>query len=241
MIILVKNIPYGTSNTEITDLFNAFGRVRRVLLPPAGTIAIVEFLEGQENEASNAWRGLAYKRLKDSILYLEWAPFGLFDGTPETTKPSAPTDAGPNDQEEEEEEAAPGATLYIGNLSFATTSERLASVFRHLPSFAFAKVATKIDPSRPGETLSQGFGFVGFRNVEGARKAIKGFAVGGGTVLDGHVLRVSFAGRGKEEEKGAAGAGIAGKTKAKGTKLIVKNLAFEVSKKELWELFRLAL
>ena len=256
MIILVKNIPYGTSNPEITDIFGAFGRVRRVLLPPAGTIAIVEFSEGQEKEASNAWRGLAYKRLKDSILYLEWAPYGLFDGTVPTTEPD-PTPAKPapvgivstihEPNTAGEETAPPGATLHIGNLSFATTSDRLASIFRHLPSFAFAKVATKLDPARPGETLSQGFGFVGFQNVEGAQKAMKGFGAAGanggsGLVLDGHVLRVSFAGRGREEMERATGAGgagiLGGAGKSKGTKLIVKNLAFEVSKKELWELFR---
>lgn len=222
------------------------------MLPPAGTIAIVEFAEGQEKEASNAWKGLAYKRLKDSILYLEWAPLGLFDGTPApvSTTSNAPTtnteivNKDHNTDDDDEPTTPPGATLYIGNLSFATTSERLASVFRHLESFSFARVATKVDPARPGkETLSQGFGFVGFRTVDGAQKALKGITAGAGLVLDGHVLRVSFAGRGKEDVVAAAsggpgGAGIAGKVgKSKGTKLIVKNLAFEVSKKELWELF----
>jgi multiple RNA-binding domain-containing protein 1 len=267
-IILVKNIPYGISVPKMTELFNAFGRVRRVLLPPAGTIAIVEFAHGQEKEASNAWKGLAYKRLKDSILYLEWAPQGLFDGAPPISDATADavktipknasnvasriTNESESDGDEEAAEAVPEATLHIGNLSFATTSERLTSIFRHLPSFAFAKVVTKIDPAKPGELLSQGFGFVGFKDVEGAKKALKGIAAGTGSgagsgsreglVLDGHVLRVNFAGRGKEEmemEKG--GAGIGGKSgKGKGTKLIVKNLAFEVSRKELWELFRCA-
>lgn len=241
-------------------------------MPPAGTIAIVEFAEGQEKEAFHAWQGLAYKRLKDSVLYLEWAPQGLFDGPAlvgsvdggagtTTMLPPKATKDGPATRKEDErgdgdeEGVPPGATLHIGNLSFGTTSERLASVFRHLPSFAFAKVVTKANAARPGEVLSQGFGFVGFKDVEGAKKAMKGIAAGtststsagagaggDGLVLDGHVLRVSFAGRGKEEmEKETAGAGLLGKSgKGKGTKLIVKNLAFEVSKKELWELFRYA-
>ncbi|KAG8841554.1 Multiple RNA-binding domain-containing protein 1 [Serendipita sp. 411] len=79
-IILVKNIPYGVASSEIEGLFKAYGSVRRVLFPPAGTIAIVEFAEGNEKQAADAWRGVAYKRVKDSILYLEWAPQGLLDG-----------------------------------------------------------------------------------------------------------------------------------------------------------------
>ncbi|KAG8843018.1 Multiple RNA-binding domain-containing protein 1 [Serendipita sp. 405] len=266
-IILVKNIPYGVASSEIEGLFKAYGSVRRVLFPPAGTIAIVEFAEGNEKQAADAWRGVAYKRVKDSILYLEWAPQGLLDGpTPDTinddekrpksfverrlenatmSSSSAKKVNVTNEDEGgggDEEDAAPGATLHIGNLSFATTSERLSSIFRHLPFFAFAKVATKVDPNRPGEKLSQGFGFVGFKTVDAAKQAMKGVSAGGegGLVLDGHVLKISFAGRGKEEmEKEKSGAGILGQSgKTKGTKVIVKNLAFEVTKKELWELFK---
>lgn len=239
-IILVKNIPYGTSSSELHEMFSTFGSLKQVLMPPAGTIAIVQFPDDAGKQAGDAWRGLAYKRLKDSILYLEWAPQGLFDGPPPDSKKPA-EESIDQDIKEDEELAAPGATLHVGNLSFATTSTRLASIFRHLPSFAFAKVATKADPSKPGQVLSQGFGFVGFKDVEAARKAMKGFnrqANGTGSlVLDGHVLKISFAGRGREDVERDAG-GILGKhSKSKGTKLIVKNLAFEVSKKELWELF----
>jgi multiple RNA-binding domain-containing protein 1 len=216
-------------------------------LPPAGTIAIVQYEDGQEKEAQEAWGRLAYKRLKDSILYLEWAPLGLFDG-PRTSssrnKQQAPSQTKEEDDDNNaadamEEDLPMGATLHIGNLSFATTSARLSSLFRHTPSFAFAKVATKPDPNKPGETLSQGYGFVGFRDANEARKMVKGLGLdGSGLVLDGHVLRVSFANRGKDEVEGSK-SGIAVKGgKEKGTKLIVKNLAFEVSKKELRELFR---
>ncbi|KAG8812767.1 Multiple RNA-binding domain-containing protein 1 [Serendipita sp. 399] len=263
-IILVKNIPYGVASSEIEGLFKAYGSVRKVLFPPAGTIAIVVFAEGNEKQAADAWRGLAYKRLKDSILYLEWAPQGLLDGpapAPPDERASKEgrrkessksfveqrVEEGNEDAEGEEEAAPPGATLHIGNLSFATTSERLSSIFRHLPSFAFAKVATKVDPNRAGETLSQGFGFVGFKSVDAARQAMKGFSSssssssdsgGAGLVLDGHVLKISFAGRGKEEMEKETKGVLGGQSgKAKGTKLIVKNLAFEVTKKELWELF----
>ncbi|PVG01471.1 putative RNA-binding protein [Serendipita vermifera] len=241
--ILVKNIPYGTSASALSDLFSPYGRVRRILLPPAGTIAIVQYEDGQEKEAQEAWGRLAYKRLKDSILYLEWAPLGIFDGSSRDKQtsqksPQSKEDEKTDENNLEEEDLPLGATLHIGNLSFATTSARLSSLFRHMSSFAFAKVATKPDPNKPGETLSQGYGFVGFRDANEAKKVLKGLGLEGtGLVLDGHILKVSLANRGKDEvERGGSGIAVKG-GKDKGTKLIVKNLAFEVSKKELRELF----
>lgn len=258
-------------------MFKVFGPLKKVLRPPAGIIAIVDYGEGNEKNAGNAWKTLAYKRLKDSLLYLEWAPQGLLDGpdgpghqqtasspqsssklrpalVPKDKLPQQPQNKDSmkdNDKEEDiGDQVPPGATLYIGNLSFATTSARLSSLFRHLPSFAFAKVVTKSDPTRsgPAQTLSQGYGFIGFKTVEAAKAAMKGFAQKDGLVLDGHILKISFAGRGREDAEhgngnsGGGGAGIGGTSGkaggSKGTKLIVKNLAFEVSKKELWELFR---
>ena len=35
-IILVKNIPYGTSAADVRALFEPHGELRRVLVPPAG-------------------------------------------------------------------------------------------------------------------------------------------------------------------------------------------------------------
>lgn len=119
------------------------------------------------------------------------------------------------------------------NLSFATTQERLAKVFAHLPSFAFARVQTKPDSKRPDARLSMGYGFLGFRDAEGARKALKSVQ---GFVLDGHALHVSFAGRGAEApEKDSAAQAKA--SKGHTTKMIVKNVPFEATKKDIRDLF----
>ena len=80
-----------------------------------------------------------------------------------------------------------------------------------------------------------GYGFIGFKDVEGANKALKSLQ---GFVVDGHELHVKFAGRGKEEmakEVGATGVG----SKARTTKMIVKNVPFEATKKDIRDLFRL--
>jgi len=137
---------------------------------------------------------------------------------------------------EDEPALSGGSTLFVKNLSFSTTSERLQQVFRNLGDFAFARVQTKPDPKRPAvpgaeaPRLSMGYGFVGFKTPEGAKKALKGMQ---GFVLDGHALHVKFAGRGTEEDQPKDKQ----TAKSRTTKMIVKNVPFEVTKKDIRELF----
>ncbi|KAF7335305.1 Multiple RNA-binding domain-containing protein 1 [Mycena sanguinolenta] len=243
-IILVKNIPYGTTAEQIRELFESHGALTRVLVPPAGTMAVVEF--ARADEAGAAFRAVAYRRLGNSVVYLEKGPRGMFGEGPvgQTVDSDAATTTtskyvvriaeqafGDGAEEEEEPALGAGTTLFVKNLSFATSTERLTQMFGNLPSFSFARVQTKPDPKRPDARLSMGYGFVGFKDAEGAKKALKSMQ---GFVLDGHALHVKFAGRGAEEpEKGKSGAAAKSRT----TKIIVKNLPFEATKKDVRELF----
>jgi multiple RNA-binding domain-containing protein 1 len=122
--------------------------------------------------------------------------------------------------------------LFVKNLAWATTSERLRAVFGHLNGFKFARVHQKPDPKRPGQTLSAGYGFVGFVDPGAARQALAGMQ---GYVLDGHELAVKFAGRGQEDDREESKAAAIGGRKS--AKMIVKNVPFEATKKDLRELF----
>jgi len=232
-IILVKNIPYGTTAEQLREMFGAHGELLRVLLPPAGTLAVIEFAHA--DEARKAFRALAYRRLGDSIIYLEKGPLGMFQPTSSSFQvadgitPIAIEDPDAGD-DDTNPDITSGKTLFVKNLAFATNSERFAQAFRHLPSFAFARLQTKADPKRPGTRLSMGFGFVGFRTIEAAQKALKGIH---GYVLDGHTLSVKFAGRGVEEQEEKKG----GREKAKTTKMLVKNVPFEATRKDIQSLF----
>ncbi|KAJ7265431.1 hypothetical protein B0H12DRAFT_1100717 [Mycena haematopus] len=239
-IILVKNIPYGTTTDQIRELFEPHGALRRVLVPPAGTMAVVEF--ERADEAGAAFRAVAYRRLGNSVVYLERGPLGMFGEGPVGNTVHSNAAAGGHvvkiaeqavgeDVEEEEPALGAGTTLFVKNLSFATSTERLTQIFGNLPSFSFARVQTKPDPKRPDARLSMGYGFVGFKDAEGAKKALKSMQ---SFVLDGHALHVKFAGRGAEEpEKGKSGAAAKSRT----TKMIVKNVPFEATKKDIRELF----
>ncbi|KAF8055239.1 hypothetical protein FPV67DRAFT_1612778 [Lyophyllum atratum] len=246
-IILVKNIPYGTSSETIRELFEPHGALVRVLVPPAGTMAVVEFAGAEE--ARGAWKGVAYRRLGNSVIYLEKGPLGMFEegvvpgpstyrlpegsalrgvriaeqemGVDDDAAAGAAVENGDDRDAGKEQDITGGATLYVKNLAFSTTQERLTKMFRHLPAFSFARVQTKPDPKRPeGPRLSMGYGFVGFKDAEAARKALSGMQ---GFVLDGHALHV----KGREGGKGGS----------RTTKMIVKNVPFEATKKDVQALF----
>lgn len=236
--ILVKNIPYGTTVEQIRDLFEPHGQLGRVLVPPAGIMAVVEF--ERPDEASKAFRAVAYRRLGNSIIYLEKGPVGMLSDEPveaTSSTSSLPVVKIPEQESAAIEDDVPitgGTTLYVKNLSFVTTQERLTQVFRHLPSFAFARIQTKPDPKHPdGPRLSMGYGFIGFKDVESAKKALKSMQ---GFVLDGHSLHVKFAGRGAEEDISKGKDVINSKNRT--TKMIVKNVPFEATKKDIRDLFR---
>ncbi|KAF4623126.1 hypothetical protein D9613_002318 [Agrocybe pediades] len=252
--ILVKNIPFGTTEDTIRELFEPYGELSRVLVPPAGTIAVVEY--ETPDDAAKGFRAVAYRRLGNSIIYLEKGPLGMFiEGFTPPTKGTTTSAAGasastsairvPEQIADALDASEPttgeqtsvvqgGSTLYIKNLAFATTQERLHKIFSHLPSFSFARVQTKPDPKRPEVRLSMGYGFLGFKDVEGAKKAMKSVQ---GFVLDGHALHVSFAGRGADEVKAEAKEKEGVSAKSRTTKMIVKNVPFEATKKDIRDLF----
>jgi len=60
-VILVKNLPAGVTASELEELFSPHGSLGRVLLPPSGLTAIIEFLE--PTEAKRAFTRLAYSKV----------------------------------------------------------------------------------------------------------------------------------------------------------------------------------
>lgn len=246
-IILVKNFPFGTTIDEIGELFTVYGQLKRMLMPPAGTIAIVEFRDAPS--ARSAFTKLAYKRFKSSILYLEKGPKDLFTREPTTNElANVPTDketetaveakvsageilSNVNEEEASEEIQGPTVSIFVKNLNFATTVQALSDVFNGLPGFVVATVKTKPDPKNSGKTLSMGFGFVEFRTKEQANAAISTLD---GHVLDGHKLQLKLS-----HKQGSASSSAASSTKKskKSSKIIIKNLPFEATRKDLLELF----
>ncbi|KAL1835742.1 hypothetical protein VTJ49DRAFT_6147 [Mycothermus thermophilus] len=236
-VILVKNIRDATRE-ELRKLFEEHGTVLKVLMPPSGTIAIVQFAQPAACRAAFAKK--AYSRFKEQILFLEKGPKGLFVDPPAeqpeeqpmgVSKPSVADLLGRDDAEEQQ---LVTASLYVRNLNFSTTSEGLAKAFRSLEGFVSAKVKTKPDPKKPGQVLSMGFGFCAFRTKEQAQAALQ---VMDGYVLDGHKLQVKASHRGLDAAEERKREELAKKAAAQGTKLVIKNLPFEATKKDVRALF----
>ncbi|SLM34885.1 pre-rrna processing protein [Lasallia pustulata] len=239
--ILVKNFPYGTKSEELKRLFEAHGTVTKLLMPPSGTIAIIEF--EQASQARSAFGTLAYRKFKDSVLFLEKAPKDLFSMN--ITQPSdiasnssnplgKKTSASELLQEDSSQQGIDTSTLFVRNLNFSTTNDGLRQAFQPLDGFLSARVKTKPDPKKPGQLLSMGFGFLEFRSKEQAHAAL---AAMDGYKLDGHELLIKASHKAldaaHERRKEDRAKRIAGRK----TKIIVKNLPFEASKKDVRSLF----
>lgn len=246
-VILVKNFQYGTTKEEIGELFAAYGELNRVLMPPAGTIAIVEFRDSPSARA--AFSKLSFRRLGKSILYLEKGPKDLF------TKPADESDKiqieekakevkttakeiletnNDNDKDEDnesdDENNGPTVSIFIKNLHFATTSTTLSNIFKPYPGFLLSVVKTKPDPKNSGKTLSMGFGFAEFKTKEQANAALRALD---GFTLDGHKLQLKISNRvGSSNDSSSSS-----NKKSKNGKIIVKNLPFEATRKDVFELF----
>lgn len=240
--ILVKNFPYGTTIDELRKLFEESGPVLRVLMPPSGTIAIVQFAQGSHAKA--AFGKLAYRRIRDSVLFLEKAPKDLIKV--DANNPVAPLkdrattvqrlsvndllSRGDNAEETEVETTS----LFVRNLNFSTTTTRLAEAFQSLDGFVSARVKTKMDPKKPGQTLSMGFGFVEFRTKSEAQAALK---VMDGYALENHTLAVKASHKGHDAAEERRREDMAKKGAGLRTKIIVKNLPFQATKKDIRTLF----
>lgn len=248
-VILVKNFPFGTTIEELGDLFLPFGKLERFLMPPAGTIAIIQYRD--VTSARAAFTKLAYKRFKDGIIYLEMGPKDCFTRSAESDETlDSQSGEEPKDVKEIEPSShdlmeakdlsktdedtlddsidGPTVSIFIKNLNFSTNSQQLTEVFRPFTGFVVAQVKTKPDPKNKDKTLSMGFGFAEFRTKEQALAVISAVD---GTVLNGHRLQL------KISHRAGASSNTSKSSSKKSGKIIVKNLPFEATRKDIFELF----
>lgn len=233
--ILVKNIRHTTIE-ELRQLFEEHGTVLRVLMPPSGTTAIVQFAQPAHCRA--AFTRKAYSRFKESILFLEKGPKALFvdNVAPPEDRPAGVQKATVADLLERDDggDQLETGSLFVRNLNFSTTTDGLTDAFKALDGFVSAKVKTKTDPKKPGQVLSMGFGFCAFKTKEHAQAALQ---VMDGAVLDGHRLIVKASHRGLDAAEEQRQKDVAKRNAGQRTKLVIKNLPFEVSKKDVRTLF----
>uniref|UniRef100_A0A8C9TAE6 RNA binding motif protein 19 n=1 Tax=Scleropages formosus TaxID=113540 RepID=A0A8C9TAE6_SCLFO len=239
-VLLVKNLPAGVKVSELEAVFSPHGSLGRVLLPPSGLTAIVEFLEF--SEAKRAFTRLAYTKFQHVPLYLEWAPAGVFSTPPQEKAKKPPAESNPEgvlradaaasgDEEEEEEESVPGCTLFVKNLNFSTSEETLAEVFSKCGALKTCTVSRK--KQRSGDLLSMGYGFVRYKTPKAAQKALRQLQH---CTVDDHQLELKLSER---ATRPAVRSARTKQTARKQTtsKILVRNVPFQATAKELRELF----
>jgi multiple RNA-binding domain-containing protein 1 len=241
--ILIKNIPYDLGKDELKRLCEENGDVTRFAIPPSGAVAIVEYKNAAQ--CKNAWSALSYRRVKNTVLMLEKAPADVFAGkvTSQTVDASVNSEQGGVEKvsatdlkgaDQTVPDTVGTATLFVRNLNFTTTSALLTDTFKSFEGFMSARVKTKTDPKKPGQILSMGFGFLEFQSASQAQVALK---VMDGHLLEGHKLQIRASHRGTDAAEERRKTDAQKKAAAQSTKVIIKNLPFEVTKKDIRALF----
>ncbi|XP_015867867.3 uncharacterized protein LOC107405344 isoform X1 [Ziziphus jujuba] len=241
-VLLVKNLPFGSSDGELAKMFGKFGSLDKIIFPPTKTLALVVFLEPAE--ARTAFKGLAYKRYKDAPLYLEWAPANILSesSTSGDNKMNVPI-VGEHDAKKAileqhvegisdvdvDPDRVESRSLFVKNLNFKTSDDSLKKHFsEHIKEGTLLSVKIK-KHLKNGKYVSMGFGFLEFDSMETATNVLKDLQ---GTVLEGHALILQLC-HAKNDEQ------VLKKVEKdkSSTKLLVRNVAFEATKKDLRQLF----
>ncbi|XP_030567723.1 probable RNA-binding protein 19 [Drosophila novamexicana] len=253
-VLLAKNLPAGTEATELASIFSKFGPIGRIVLPPSGVTALIEYCE--PSEARQAFKKLAYSKFKNVPLYLEWAPENTFTKTlsGEAIIPKTEPKPEPDVEEEEkpelkteeplktdtvaedaDDEPEPNTTLFLRNLNFKTVKETVLEHFRQLGTVHTVEIAKRKDPQNPRQLNSLGYGFIQFKKASVASQALKDMQL---TQIDGNLVELKRSDRVlKTQDDGARRRQVAQK-KQTGTKILVRNIPFQAHYREVRDIFK---
>ena len=223
-VIVCKNIPFGTQERELHELFSSHGSVGRVVLPPTGTIALIEFLDS--SEATKAFRKLAFSKFKYVPLYLEWAPESTFSAA------FKPSDRKVYKTLDDDLDAMDHATLFVKNLNFDTTDDDLKDFFKGIAKVSSVSIAKKPNPKSPSGFLSRGYGFIEFVTKTDAKEAMKRL---NGKILKDYAVELKLSE--KKLSKAPESIKKSRNLKEGSSKLLIKNVPFETTVKDLRKLF----
>lgn len=207
-VILAKNLPANTEVKDLQPLFAKFGLIGRIVLPPSGVTALIEFLE--PSEAKAAFRKLAYSKFKELPLYLEWAPENIFKSpstkamnlaeletnNKPTTRPKMfdkPIETiiadEPIAEADDDDDTEPelGTTIFLRNLNFSTREPAIREHFRKLGAIHMIQVAMKKDPENPQNRITLGYGFIQFKRKAVAERALSTMQF---TTIDGNKVEL---------------------------------------------------
>jgi multiple RNA-binding domain-containing protein 1 len=200
-------------------------------------VALVEYLE--PSHARAAFKGLAYRRYHHIPIYLEWAPLSTplakadtEEGRHKEASPaSSPALKASGEGTQSAAEGAEGyRTLFVKNLSFGTNEAMLRDHLQRLGLIGSVRSISLPKKLKGGALLSQGFGFIEFQTSGEAARALGRLQ---GTALDGRSLDL----KPSDKHIAAPSTSEVNDLQQLATKLLVRNVAFQATQKELRDLF----
>ncbi|OMO70462.1 hypothetical protein CCACVL1_18897, partial [Corchorus capsularis] len=120
-------------------------------------------------------------------------------------------------------------SLFVKNLNFKTSEENLKNHFTEFVKEGRIQSVRIKKHLKNGKQVSMGYGFIEFDSMDTATDVCRDLQ---GTILDGHALILQLCQAKKEEQ-----AVKKGEKDKSSTKLLVRNVAFEATKKDLRQLF----
>ena len=173
-----------------------------------------------------AYKKLSYSKFKHLPLYLEWAPEETFSAEfkPSDKKVYTTIDDDLDNMEH--------ATLFVKNLNFDTTEVQLQAFFEKSGKVTSVSIAKKPSPKSASGFLSRGYGFVEFASKESAKDAMKKL---NGKLLQDYAVELKLSE--KQISKVPETVKKARNLKEASAKLLIKNIPFETTKKDLRKLF----
>jgi len=262
--ILVKNLPAGVTTDELRDIFLKYGSVARVVMPPSGITAIVEYLE--PSEARKGFLKLNFSKFRSIPLYLEWAPMGVFN-TPPPKQPIKSDEGDENETSNAAEKETPaenGSDISAEKTEKANESsakdDKIIDTDDIEPEEGSSVFVKNLNFTTTDEELYQHFTDIG--TIHSATVAKKKdyskpgelLSMGYGFVqfltksdakealkslqnseLDGHKLELKLSTRTVTQTKGKNKQNVSKQTSSK---ILVRNIPFEANIKEIQELFK---
>lgn len=213
--ILCKNLPEDVDAREIQALFAVYGAVASCEIPYPG-FALVFMAEPAD--ARRAFSRLAFKRVgaKKAPMFLEYAML----------QDVSAGSASPADSASPAADQNPGAvTVRIKNVSFSTSNDEFRKICGALPGH----ISSRLVMNPKGHS---GYGFATFRAAKDAEEAIARLnkTIQAGFRWSAELSASDTAARGLDPR------GYSDDNLPETSKLIVKNLAFQASGKELKQL-----
>ncbi|KAI0235220.1 putative RNA-binding protein 19 [Lamellibrachia satsuma] len=155
------------------------------------------------------------------------------ENTETANKKQVRTKDSSSSESEDDEAPEPGSTLFVKNLNFDTTQDKLTQIFSKCGKLRAVSISKKKDMKNPGSFLSLGYGFVEFKTASAANQALKELQHAS---IDGHKVELKVSNR-ATIQPAAPRKKQNTKKKQKSTKILIRNIPFEATLKEIRELF----